>query len=54
MALVEMTSRGGLNMLTKEDIELLIDCITLIEQYHGENAKLEELYRKLLKMKEED
>lgn len=37
--------------LTKEEIQKLLCCIDLVIQNFGENADLETLYQKLVKMK---
>lgn len=38
-------------MLTKEDIQRLLFCIDLIIQNYGENAELEKIYDKLIKIR---
>lgn len=40
-------------MLTKEDIQRLLFCIDLVIQNYGENAELEKIYDKLIKLKGE-
>lgn len=39
--------------LTKEEIQMLLWCIDLVIQNFGENEDLENIYKKLVEMKEE-